>query len=227
MDGFFFIRNTIHGALFYPYFCLAVKPGRHRLFEPSKSMEENELIKRLSGVITKHYLPELVALGETGTLSVTTLHRLCYTPERSPVAFRAAWVLEYIATRAPQRFLPVFAAFMTRLPDQRNPSCQRHFTKILMVITGPKAPPAYQDAYATTDKEQLVETVFGWLINPQTPVAVQVNCMDILFNLTAEFGWIGEELQNQVEFLLRDGSAALQSRGRKIIGKLKKLKTAG
>src|SRR5690606_7339623 len=119
-------------------------------------------------------------------------------------------VLEYIATRAPQRFLPVFTEFMTRLPGQQNPSCQRHFTKILMVITGPKAPPAYQEAYAAADREQLVETVFGWLINPQTPVAVQVNCMDILFNLTAEFGWIGEELQNQVEFLLRDGSAALQ-----------------
>ena len=59
--------------------------------------------------------------------------------------------------------------------------------------------------------------MFEWLINLATPVAVRVNCLDILLNLRNEFPWIKEELQAQIEFYLRDGSPAMQSRGRKIL----------
>lgn len=183
--------------------------------------EERELIKKLTTTFTKNYVVNMVALGENHQLSVDLLHRLCYDQRRHSVAFRAAWILEYITIHHPLRFTPIFDDFMARLPEQRNFSCQRHFTKILMTITGVRPPLSYADAFRKTDREQMVETVFGWLIDPQTPVAVQANCMDILFNMIPEFDWIASELQSQIDFLLRDGSAALQSRGRKVLGKLK------
>jgi hypothetical protein len=31
--------------------------------------------------------------------------------------------------------------------------------------------------------EAIIETTFEWMINPQTPVAVKVNCIDVLYNL--------------------------------------------
>lgn len=72
-----------------------------------------------------------------------------------------------------------------------------------------------------------MEVVFGWLIDPDTPVAVQVNCLDILLNLCSHADWIAEELGTQTRHLLRRGSAAMQSRGKRVLAKLKELRTAG
>ena len=141
------------------------------------------------------------------------------------VAFRAAWVLEYIAVHDPDRFVSVAKTFLSRLADQKNRSCQRHFTNILRHLTSPKAPASYQQVCLSTDREQLVETVFNWFIDPQTPVAIQANCMDILLNMSSEFNWIKDELKQQIEFLLRDGSAAIQSRGKKVLAALRRSKS--
>lgn len=170
-------------------------------------------------------MPNLAILATDETIPVRRWHELCYDQQDVSFAFRAAWILEYIATHYPQRFMPIFTEFLFKMPSQQNPSCQRHFTKILMIITHPKAPDCFRDTYLRVDREHVVETVFGWLIDTRTPVAVQVNCMDVLFNMCAEFPWIAEELKQQIQFFLRDGSAAMQSRGKKILAKLTKIKT--
>lgn len=165
-------------------------------------------------------IPDLSVLGEDAAVPMVELHELCYDARDPKLAFRAAWLLEYIATHHPDRFIIVASNFLTRLPTQKNPSCQRHFTNILRRLTHPRALRTYQDALLSTDREQLVETIFNWFIDPRTPVAVQANCMDVLFQLSHEFTWIREELKLQVEFLLRDGSPAIQSRGKKVLEKL-------
>ncbi|HWK99320.1 MAG TPA: hypothetical protein VNQ55_05215 [Parapedobacter sp.] len=169
-------------------------------------------------------VPDLSALGDAPDVPMTELHDLCYDVDHPKLAFRAAWLLEYIAVNYPDRFMLVMNPFLARLAHQKNPSCQRHFTNILIRLTRPKVPTSYQRTLLSTDREQLVETVFSWLIDPQTPVAVQANCMDVLLNMSGEFEWIREELKLQIEFLLRDGSAAIQSRGKKVLGKLSRSK---
>lgn len=184
-------------------------------------MDKQTLSTRLTVSTTnKVILPDLVALGGDSHVSATQLHELCYNERNSRLAFRAAWVLEYIAAHHPDRFMPVFGEFVARFPLQQNQSCQRHFTKILMEITQPKAPESYRQAFMQVDRELLVETVFGWLIDTRTPVAVQANCIEILCYLSVEFDWIKDELVPQIRFLMRDGSAAIQSRGRKILHQL-------
>jgi len=179
------------------------------------------LKERLSAIRAKTEVLALAASGEEAGVCVDWLHELCYEKDKTP-AFRAAWVLEHIAASHPERFVPVVSNFINRLPEQHNPSCQRHFTKILMEITHPKAAKPYRQAYAEIDRERVVETVFGWLIDPCTPVAVQVNCMDILYHMRNEYDWVTAELRQQTEFLMmRHGSAAMLSRGKKIIGKLR------
>jgi len=187
-------------------------------------MNEEELVDRLSRVITKHYLIDLIALGESDEIPVAILHHLCYQKGRNPIAFRAAWILEYVASRYPHRFMEIFETFIGELPQQKNFSCLRHFTKILMMITGPQAPLDYVISYKKINRERLAEVVFNWLINAETPVAVQANCLDVLYNMSNELSWISEELRLQIEFLLREGSPAIQSRGRKILAKLERLK---
>lgn len=188
--------------------------------------DKQALINRLPTVaMTK--VPALTALSDDPTIPVGLLHEVCYDRKHTTSAFYAAYVLEQVATRYPERFVPVFDTFVLRLPELCNFSCQRHFTKILMLITHPKAPAVYRAAYGYIDREQLVETVFGWLIDPDTPVAVQANCMDVLLNMSDEFEWVRDELKQQIEFLLRDGSPAIQSRGKNVLQKLTRLRNGG
>ena len=171
-------------------------------------------------------VPDLSTIGGDPGIPIVGLHDLCYDTAHPKLAFRAAWVLEYIAVHHPDRFVPIVKSFLTKLAEQKNRSCQRHFTNILIRITHPNAHKGYREVLQSADREQLVETVFSWFIDPDTPVAIQANCMDVLLHMSSEFEWISEELKQQIAFLLRNGSAAIQSRGKKVLAKLNKIKTA-
>lgn len=191
------------------------------------TMEKQAIIRRFDTTFGKTMIAELIALAEDPAIPAAQLLELCYDRSNAQIAFRAAWILEYLAVHDESRLLPVLPAFLVRLPEQENRSCQRHFTKILMWITDPKTPESYREFLRTADKDSLVEVVFGWLIDPDTPVAVQVNCLDILFHLCSHADWIAEELETQTRHLLQNGSAAMQSRGKRVLKKLKRVRTAG
>ncbi|PKV62981.1 hypothetical protein [Pontibacter ramchanderi] len=181
-------------------------------------MDEEELLQSLSQPLGKLQVQELAAKMNSGKLSVQQLLDLCsYDKDRS-VAFRAAWVLEYAAYTFPKQFLPYLPVFIGMLPTQHNLSCQRHFSKILMCCANPDANPIYKAAWrALPDREPVVESMFEWLINSRTPVAVKVNCLDVLVYLQPEFPWVKDELLAQIEFLMKDGSPAMLSRGKRIL----------
>ncbi|NEM97299.1 hypothetical protein [Pontibacter burrus] len=185
-------------------------------------MNNQQLQKALSQTLTKADVQQLASLAYKGNISISELLELCFETANTSVAFRAAWVLENVETEHPEVFLPHLPAFIRSLPQQQNASCRRHFTNILLRYTNPKASTPRREAWATiADREQVVETVFEWLILPETPIAVRVNCLEILLFLSTEFEWIKEELREQTEFYLKDGSPAMQSRGRKILKRLK------
>jgi hypothetical protein len=140
----------------------------------------------------------------------------------SPSTFRAAWILEYLEAKFPHKFLNSVAPFIEKYPLQNNLSCKRHYTKILMHITHKNAHFEYKKAIETINFEPIVEATFEWLINNRTPVAVRVNCLDILYNLSNSYTWITEELKDHTRFLLKNESAAMQSRGKRVLKKIKK-----
>ena len=195
---------------FIPYFCGDL------MTMDIQTLKERLLVSRANQIRN----PDLRLLGDDPGVPVAELHALCYDTKHPQLAFRAAWLLEYIAVHHPNRFIPVADAFLAQLSNQENRSCQRHFTNILIRLTHPKAHQGYRDALLSADREQLVETVFHWLIDPDTPVAIQANCMEVLLHLSNEFEWIKDELKQQIEFLLRDGSPAIQSRGKKVLAAL-------
>ncbi len=190
-------------------------------------MDKQDVIRRFDTTFGKTMIAELTAVANDPAISLEQLHELCYDRSNDQLAFRSAWVLEYIAVNDENRFVLILPALMASLPSLENRSCQRHFTKILMWMTDAKAPASYREFLHTADKDALVEVVFGWLIDPDTPVAVQVNCLDILFHLCSHADWIAEELETQTRHLLQNGSAAMQSRGKRVLKKLKRVRTAG
>jgi hypothetical protein len=66
----------------------------------------------------------------------------------------------------------------------------------------------------------VVEQLFDWMIDPRVLIAVKVFSSEALFNMRLRYPWITEELGNQIRFLMRDGTAAIQSRGKKLLTKL-------
>ncbi|HEY1008560.1 MAG: hypothetical protein ACO1NS_14630 [Daejeonella sp.] len=135
------------------------------------------------------------------------------------VAFRAAWILEQIAFNLGPEFQKLVPEFIEAYLNLKNQSCQRHYTKILMCLSLP-ANIRYQ--LTNMDLEPVVCVTFQWLIDSDTPVAVRVNCMDILYNLREQHDWIPDELAAQIKFQMRNGSAALQSRGTRVLNRLLK-----
>ena len=176
------------------------------------------LLKEISKPISKK---EAISLAEQSTNSVIQLLELCLHTNYE-IAFRAAWILELTYSAQPERLKEFMREFIDVYLVLRNYSCHRHFTKILMNLTRKNS---QVNIFDTIDPEPLVEVTFGLMIAPETPVAVIVNCMDILYNLKDEFDWIAGELAAQIEFQLRNGSAALQSRGKKVLHRLSQRKS--
>lgn len=186
-------------------------------------MTKEELLREISKTLTKTKRINLAQIAISTDFSVHHLLDCCYHQKKA-VAFRAAWILEFVEYEYPERFLPVFSAFIDRLPEQKYESCQRHFTKILLHFTQPNIKDTRKrtfDALSATRQEQVVETLFEWLIAPKTPVAVRVNCMEILSYLIPLFPWIKEELLAQIHFYMKAGTAAVQSRGKRLLSEIK------
>lgn len=134
-------------------------------------------------------------------------------------AFRASWILEYTATHAPESFVQVLEAFLASFPQQKNLSSQRHFSNIMLRLLEKKTPELYKirmEALTEAQKEKLVAALFDWLILPETPVAVKANCLEALAYFCADFDWIQEELEQQIDLHLHSGSPALIARGKTV-----------
>jgi len=131
------------------------------------------------------------------------------------IAFRAAWVFETIVLKNTTLLKCVLPQFLGNLKKQKNWSCLRSYTKILLFLTSKK-----NKEYTLQNEieEEIIEHSFQWMIEPSCPVAVLVNCLDILNNLRKKHPWIYEELQAQISYFKRTKpSPALMSRTNKII----------
>ena len=181
-------------------------------------MTKEEILQEISQTLNKSKADKLASLS-ANTEDIKQFLVLTFYPEKE-IAFRCAWILENVYFKNPSNFLPLLDEFISAYSLQKNMSCQRHFTKMMMDITSPDNK-LYPLAVETgNDFEAVAETTFEWLINPRTPIAVQANCLDILFNFSGRYEWIKDELVSQTEFLLKNGSAAIQSRGNRVLAKL-------
>lgn len=179
-------------------------------------MDRDKLFRRLSKTLSK---ADAVKIALDKACMPADLISLSLYPQNE-IAFRASWVLEQVLYYRWDDLVPFLPDFISGYLIQKNRSCQRHYTKIMMYLTDSGSEIGIRHLL-NEYQEQIIEITFDWLIDPQTPVAVKVNCMDILLQFGKKQAWITEELSSQVQFLLKDGSAAVQSRGKRILKKLK------
>jgi hypothetical protein len=182
-------------------------------------MSKEELIKQLAATFGKTKVNKLVVILKERHFALRDLIDLTFHTDKT-IAFRSAWLLENLFLVDPLAYLADLDYLLTQFKDVKYESCQRHYAKIMMHITSPKIPIEIKQKLDAIDLEPVVEQCFDWMIDPKVLIAVKVFSSEALFNLRHRYPWISGELAAQLQFLMRDGSAAIQARGRKLLGVL-------
>ena len=138
------------------------------------------------------------------------------------VAFRAAWLMDTLYFDDPVYYLDDIDYILQQIPNVKYPASKRHYSRIILNLTSPRSPKAIQDKLASIDLEPIVEYFFDWMIDPKVKVAVKVFVAESLFNMRNRYDWINDELGEQVQHLMRNGSAGIQSMGKRLLKGLNK-----
>ena len=177
------------------------------------------LLKQISNTIGKTKVLELSRILKEENFALRDLIDLTFYADKD-IAFRAVWILENVFLQSPERYQHDLEYLLSRIKEVKHASCQRHYAKIMMHITAKNAPPIIKQKLQELDLEPVVEQCFDWMIDPKVLVAVKVFSSEALFNMRYRYPWVEEELANQIKFLMRNGTAAIQSRGRKLLALL-------
>ncbi|SMC59649.1 hypothetical protein SAMN04488101_101577 [Pedobacter nyackensis] len=164
---------------------------------------------------------DCMAIVECYDLDIDDLLDITFHKKKE-IAFRAAWMLEYIMMHKAARFCPYVEKLLALLSKQQNPSAMRHYVKIIALMTDKKAFPIYKELVKQIDFEPVIEVLFAWLVDPKTLVAAKVHCMQSLANLTPRYDWIKEDLEETIDHLMGIESIAFFARAKMVKKQLKR-----
>ena len=183
-------------------------------------MDQAELIKQISSNIGKVKVLGLSKILHARQFNLRELIAVTFHPDKE-VAFRSTWLLENIFLDNPDAYLPDLEYLLSGIANVKHPGPQRHYTKIVMHITEASAPQIIKDKVAQLDIEPVVEQLFEWIIDPKVKIAVKAFAAEALFNMKDRYPWVKDELAQQLQFLMRNGTAAIQSKGKKLLHQLR------
>ncbi len=183
-------------------------------------MKSDGLLTIIKSTLSKKTVDELAEIIVESDFSVQDLIDLTFHKEEK-IAFRASWILENVYMKHTFHFWPHVDYFLVRFHQQNNLSSRRHFGKILALMTARNALFYIKDTINKYKTDELVETVFNWLIDDKVPVAVKSHCLNILANLSTKHQWIKDELTETMNFLVDKESIAFYGKVKQIRKQLK------
>jgi len=178
-------------------------------------MQSDQFLNSLKSTLAKKRVEELAKMISDSKFSIKELIDLTFNKEEQ-LGFRASWVLENVYINCVDHFLPYANYFLSKFHQQNNLSSRRHFSKILALMTAKNAPIAAREIIAHYKTDELIETVFSWLIDRQVPVAVKSHGLTILANLSSKHEWIKNELLETMNFLIDKESIAFYAKVKQV-----------
>jgi|SRR5690606_15005628 len=177
------------------------------------TQQDNDLINRLLSLGVRDF--DLNILEEIPISKLLVFSSSASDPK---VSFRASWALEHILLKNPVYLKPVLAQLISNYQKLQNWSSLRSYTKIMMIILSPKSKSLQIDSQQF---EIIMEKTFQVVEDKDCPVAVKVNCFDILYYLTKKYQWIEKELSLLIQFNLeKQNSPAINSRGKILLKRI-------
>lgn len=133
---------------------------------------------------------------------------------------KACWVLELVCEAKIEWLAPHLDAFCQSLPTFTNESALRPISKICLFAMEHEQ--QHQGFLSISHKEQIVETCFDWLINPETKVASKAYSMRTLFLLGKKEDWIYPELSRILSEDSAKHTAAYKAAAKDILRRINK-----
>jgi len=148
--------------------------------------------------------------------TVEDLLALCHQTAHYRLAFRAAWTLEHVLLKDKvllSRYTPeVIELYL--ITD--NDSSLRSISKLIMQLLKTSLA-----SFTPQHQEDILSKTFRLIEKEDCPVALLVNCWDILYVLSKQYDWITQELQLYILFHLeKNPTPASKSRGNRILNRL-------
>jgi 8-oxo-dGTP diphosphatase len=128
------------------------------------------------------------------------------------LAFHSSWILTKVSDRVPELFYPHLDEIVEGLVRLDNESAIRSLLRII----------SQSDIEKLGDNKHgvLADYCFSQLRSGFSAIALKVYSMEILYRLIIKYPDLKNELVASIQLLQSDGSGAIISRGRQILGKL-------
>lgn len=124
----------------------------------------------------------------------------------SEIAWRAAWIMDKVHDIAPDLIRPFIQNMVQHIPNLNHEGKIRQFLKIISIEPLPK------EVSGT-----FITHCFNLLTKKTTAVAVKVYAMQILYNFSLREPDIQNELALVITEQMKNGSAGICSRGKRIL----------
>ena len=182
-------------------------------------LSPDQFIKQISATIGKSKVLELSKIIKEQNFYLRDIVEITFHPDKN-IAFRASWILENVLLDNVEAYIADIKYLAERFVDVNYPSCQRHYGNIIMRLTSSKSSQSIKETVGKIDLDPVIEHLFEWLIDDKVKIAVKSCAAEALFNLRVRYPWIKDELKEQLQYLMRDGTAAIQARGKKLLKQL-------
>lgn len=126
-----------------------------------------------------------------------------------PLPQRIAWVLDLVTEAHPSLAARYVGSIAARLPYMHHPAEARAATKILA------RSPLPQESLG-----DLLILLFEWLEDPQVPIAIRCNAMQVLYNITEKEPDLKRELLLVIQGQMAEGGPGVLSRGKRLSARL-------
>lgn len=175
---------------------------------------KNELTDLLLDDFYKNFAQQ-TALNVVGNSATEQLYNLAIDndldfpkPQKDKIIFRAAYVLEIIFFKYNDLFSQYNSRFCIDFCKCKNGSAKRHFSKIMAHLLL---------VYSPTQKqcEDIAEKCAEWAVDTNTKIAVKILSIEVLFVLKNRVNWVTDILQDILEPLKTNPSAAIECRLKK------------
>ncbi len=136
----------------------------------------------------------------------------CFMSNEYRVAQRAAWSVSWAARKQPEMIKPYIKDLVSQMQrSDIHPAVVRNSVRILEQIEIPKQLHG-----------EVMNTCFGFIENPASPIAVKAFSLTTLYNLTRFYPEIKQELKLIIEERWDTETAAFRARGKRILKEMEK-----
>jgi len=158
----------------------------------------------------------------TQKISIQDLIDVIHIDEDERASFRAAWALEHLLLKDINSLRKYKKEILQMYFASTNWSALRSLSKIVIMLL--KNPLVYILYIDEELQGHLLDKTFKLLEDYDCPIALRCNAYDIVFMTGKEENWVLNELKTQIYFdLEKKPSAALKSRGEKLLKKINRL----